>query len=41
MALNQNLSLRLEINLPPIKANGHGHRKTIDLSEQLTSYALK
>ena len=25
MVLNQNLSLRLDITIPPIKANGHGY----------------
>ena len=32
--------LRLDIDIPPLTANGHGHRKPVDLSEQLPSYAL-
>ena len=32
--------LRLDIDIFPLTANGHGYRKPIDLLEQLPSYAL-
>ena len=31
--------LCLDIDIPPLTTEGHGHGKPIDLSEQLLSYA--
>ena len=34
------IHLLLDIDIPPLTANGHGYRKPIDLLQQLPSYAL-
>ena len=35
------IHLGLDIDIPPLTANGYGYRKPTDLSEQLPSYMIQ